>query len=132
MNKKTKNILLSSLGLLVYLGFMIGFGFIWNLFWHVDHATTLVYWISKGVVCLAVVLFAIVMMLDKADKGIGAVQLMLSVTLSVIPLVLRAICMIPTAGLYIAIVLGFILVCLYAITMIGLFSSSNGSGNKKI
>lgn len=132
MSQKTKNILLSCVGIVVYLAFMIGFGFIWNLFWQVDHATALIYWISKGVICAVVILFAVIMMLDKSDKGIGAIQLMLSITLSVMPLVLRALCLIPYAGKYIAIVLAFILICLYAITMIGLASNSHGEGNKKI
>lgn len=132
MNSKTKNVLLTSLALVIYLAFMIGMGFIWNLFWKVDLATTLIYWISKGVICLMVVIFALVMLLGKADKGMNAMQLFFTISLSFLPLVLRAICLIPYAGVYVAGILAFILISLYAITMVSLGAYGKGEGTKKI
>lgn len=132
MENKAKNILLTTLALLVYLGFFIGIGFIWNLFWTMDKPTTIIYWVTKGICCLFVVIFALYMLLAKSDKGVGAMQLFFSLLLSCLPIVLRAICLIPAAGLYIAIVLAFILISLYAITMISLCAYGNGEGNKKL
>ncbi len=132
MNSKTKNVALTCLALVVYIGFMVGMGFILNLFWEMDHATTLIYWITKGIVCLMVVVFSFVMLLSKSDKGTGALQLFFSVALSCLPLVLRAICLIPIVGLYVAIVLAFVLICLSLITMISISAYGTGSGTKKI
>ena len=132
MNSKTKNILLTTLALLVYVGFMVGIGFIWDLFWTMDKTTTIIYWTSKGVVCLMVVIFALFMVLAKSDKGVNAMQLFFSICLSALPITLRALCLIPYAGKYIAIILAFILVCIYAITMIGLTAYDKGEGTKKI
>lgn len=132
MNSKTKNVLLTSLALVIYLAFMIGMGFIWNLFWKVNLATTLIYWISKGIICFMVVIFALVMVLGKADKGMNAMQLFFTISLSFLPLVLRAICLIPYAGVYIAGILAFLLISVYAITMVSLAAYGKGEGTKKI
>ena len=120
MNSKTKNVLLTVLALVIYLAFTIGMGFIWNLFWEINLATTLIYWISKGLICFMVVVFALVMVLGKTDKGMNAMQLFFTVMLSLLPLLLRALCLIPYAGVYIAGILAFILISLYAITMVSL------------
>lgn len=131
MNKKTKNILLTTLALLVFIGFMVGMGFIWDLFWPIDTTTKIIYWVSKGLVCLLVVIFSIIMLLEKSDKGAGAMQLFFTISLVFLPILLRAFCLIPYAGKYIAIILGFILFCIYAITMIGLFASNNSEDTKR-
>lgn len=132
MNSKSKNILLTSLALILYIGFMIGIGFIWDLFWTVNTFTAVIYWVSKGIVCLMVVVFALIMVLGKADKGVNAMQLFFSLSLSLLPIALRAICMIPYAGKWIAIVIGFILICVYGITLIMLSAYDKGEGTKKI
>ena len=129
--EKGKKILLTSLALVLYLGLMIGMGFIWNLFWPISTAATVIYWVSKGIICLAVVIFAI-SLLFKGDKGVGAMQLFFSIFISLFPLLLRAICMIPVAGIYIAGILGFIVIVLYLITLVSLGAYSKGEGNVKI
>lgn len=131
MDKKTKNILLTSLALVLFVGFMVGMGFIWDLFWTIDKSTKIIYWVSKGIVCLMVVVFSIIMLLNKADKGVGAMQLFFTISLAFLPILLRALCMIPVAGKYIAVILGFIVFCLYAITMISMFGYNNGEDTKR-
>lgn len=132
MNSKTKNVLLTVLALFVYVGFMVGIGFIFNLFWPMDNATTILYWLTKGIICFMVVVLALVMMLGKTDKGINAMQLFFTLFISFIPLVVRALCLIPVAGVYIAGILAFIIICLYLITMISLGAYGKGEGTKKI
>ena len=131
MDKKAKNILLTSLALVLFVGFMVGMGFIWDLFWTIDKSTKIIYWVSKGIVCLMVVVFSIIMLLNKADKGVGAMQLFFTISLAFLPILLRALCMIPVAGKYIAVILGFIVFCLYEITMIGMFGYNNGEDTKR-
>lgn len=131
MNKKAKNILLTTLALILFVGFMVGIGFIWDLFWTIDKATKIIYWVSKGIICLMVVVFSIIMLLEKTDKGVGSMQLFFTISLSFLPIVLRALCMIPVAGKYIAIILGFIILCLYAISMIGMFGYNNSEDTKR-
>ena len=132
MNSKTKNVLLTCLAFVIYLAFMIGMGFIWNLFGKDNLVITLIYWLSKGIICFMVVIFALVMVLGKADKGMNAMQLFFTISLSFLPLVLRAICLIPYAGSYVAGILAFILISLYAITMVALGAYGKGEGTKKI
>lgn len=132
MNSKTKNFLLTFSALIVYVGFMIGIGFILNLFWKMDNATTILYWLTKGIICFMVVVFALVMVFGKADKGINAMQLFFTIFISFLPLLIRALCLIPVAGVYIAGILAFILICLYLITMISLGAYGKGEGTKKI
>ena len=93
MDKKAKNILLTSLALVLFVGFMVGMGFIWDLFWTIDKSTKIIYWVSKGIVCLMVVVFSIIMLLNKADKGVGAMQLFFTISLAFLPILLRALCM---------------------------------------
>ena len=131
MDKKAKNILLTSLALVLFVGFMVGMGFIWDLFWTIDKSTKIIYWVSKGIVCLMVVVFSIIMLLNKADKGVGAMQLFFTISLAFLPILLRALCMIPVAGKYISVILGFIVFCLYAITMISMFGYNNGEDTKR-
>jgi len=132
MNEKTKKGLITVVALILFVGASIGIGFIWNLFWKVDFATTLIYWITKGIINLLIVVFALFLTFGKADKGISAMQLFFSVVIALLPLVLRAICMIPAAGMYIAILLAFVFVVFYAFVMLGLASYGKGEGNKKI
>lgn len=132
MNSKTKNALLTVLALVVYVGFMVGIGFIFNLFWAMDKATTIIYWLTKGIICFMVVVLALIMVLGKTDKGVGAMQLFFTIFISFIPLVVRALCLIPVAGVYIAGILAFIVICLYLITMISLGAYGKGEGTKKI
>lgn len=132
MNSNTKNFLLTILALFVYVGFMVGIGFIFNLFWPMDNATTILYWLTKGIICLMVVILAIVMVFGKTNKGINAMQLFFTIFISFLPLVIRALCLIPVAGVYIAGILAFIIICLYLITMISLGAYSKGEGTRKI
>lgn len=132
MNIKTKNTLFTILALVVYVGFMVGFGFILNLFWPMDNATTILYWLTKGIICFMVVVLSLIMVLGKTDKGIGAMQLFFTIFISFMPLLIRALCLIPVAGVYIAGILAFIVICLYLITMISLGAYGKGEGTKKI
>lgn len=132
MNSKTKNALLAFLALVVYVGFMIGIGFIFNLFWAMDRATTIIYWVAKGIICLMVVILSLIMVLGKSDKGVGAMQLFFTIFISFMPLLVRALCLIPYAGVYIAGILAFIVICLYLITMISLTAYGKDEGTKKI
>lgn len=131
MDKKAKNILLTTLALIIFVGFMVGIGFIWDLFWTIDNTTKIIYWVSKGIICLMVVVFSILMLLNKSDKGTGSIQLFFTISLAFLPIVLRALSMIPVAGKYIAIIIGFITLCLYAITMIGMFGYNNSEDTKR-
>ena len=132
MNSKTKNALLTILALFVYVGFMVGIGFILNLFWPMDQATTILYWLTKGIICFMVVVIALIMVLGKTNKGVNAMQLFFTIFISFLPLVIRSLCLIPIAGVYVAGILAFIIICLYLITMISLGAYSKGEGTKKI
>lgn len=120
MNNKGSKILYGILALIVYVGFMVGIGFIFNLFWKVDSGSETMYWVTTGIVCLCVAFYVLLLLFTKKDKGVGAMQLFFTICLSGLPLLVRAINMIPNAGIYISIVLVFILVALYLITMIGM------------
>ncbi|MBQ7884578.1 MAG: hypothetical protein IJ318_00575 [Clostridia bacterium] len=132
MSSKAKNALLTVVALMLYVGFMVGMSFVFNLFWAMDRATTILYWVSLGIICFMVVVFGLFMALGKTDKGIGGMQLFFSIFMSFIPLLLRALCLIPYAGFYIALVLGIIVLFLYLITMLTLGANGKGEGNKKI
>ena len=132
MEGKAKSIILTFLAVILYVGFMVGMSFIFNLFWAMDHATTILYWVSLGIICFMVFVFAFFMVLGKTDKGIGGMQLFFTIFMSFIPLVLRALCLIPYAGFYIALILGVIVLFVYLITMLTLGANGKGEGNKKI
>lgn len=133
MEGKGKSVLLTILALFVYVGFMVGMGFILNLFWPIDQTTTILYWVMKGIICFMVVVLALAMVLGKGNKGIGAMQLFFTIFISFMPLLIRALCLIPVAGVYIAGILGFIVICLYLITMISFSAYSKGDeGTRKI
>lgn len=132
MNSKAKNVLLTVLALVVYVGFMVGIGFIFNLFWPMDNTTTILYWLVKGIICFMVFVLTLVMVLGKADKGVGGMQLFFTIFISFMPLLVRALCLIPVVGVYIAGILSFIVICLYLITMISLGAYGKGEGTKKI
>lgn len=134
MEGKGKSVLLTILALFVYVGFMVGMGFIWDkLIWPIDQTTTIFYWVMKGIICFMVVVLALAMVLGKGNKGIGAMQLFFTIFISFMPLLIRALCLIPVAGVYIAGILGFIVICLYLITMISFSAySKGGEGTRKI
>ncbi len=59
---KTNKILYSALGLIVYVGFMVGLGFILNLFWKVGGTSATMYWITTAVVCLCVAFYVLLLL----------------------------------------------------------------------
>lgn len=120
MKNKANKIIYSLLALVVYVGIMVGFGFLLNLFWKVDSGNETMFWITTGIVCVCVAFYVILMLFNKKDKGVGAIQLFFTLMLSVLPILIRAINMIPYAGIYISAVLVFLLVALYLITMIAM------------
>lgn len=117
---KTNSKIYGLLALVVYIGFMVGLGFILDLFWKISEANATMYWVTTGIICLCVAFYAILMLFGKKDKGVGAMQLFFTILLSVLPIVVRLINMIPYAGIYISIVLVFLLVVTYLITMIAM------------
>lgn len=117
---KTNSKIYGIFALVVYIGFMVGLGFILNLFWKIEQSNEIMYWITTGIVCLCATFFAILMLFGKKDKGVGAIQLFFTILLSGLPLVVRLINMIPVAGIYISIVLEFLLVATYLFSMIGM------------
>ncbi len=119
MNKSTKAIY-TCFALLFYVGFMVGFGFILNLFWKMSDASSTMFWVTTGVVCACVVITSLLSVLTKKDKGLGAMQVTFSVLLSLLPIVVRTINLIPTAGIYISAVLLFFAGAIYLFTMLGL------------
>ena len=117
---KTNKILYSALGLIVYVGFMVGLGFILNLFWKVGGTSATMYWITTAVVCLCVAFYVLLLLFSKKDKGVGAMQLFFTFLLSFLPLVVRLINLIPTVGIYISAVLLFICATIYLFTMVSM------------
>ena len=117
---KTNKILYGLLALVVYVGFMIGIGFILNLFWKVDSGNLTMYWVVTGLVCFCVAFYTLIMLFGKKDRGVGALQLVLSLGLSFLPIVVRLINMIPYAGVYLSTVLVFLLTIAYLITMLAM------------
>ena len=115
-----KNKVYGYLALIVYIAFMVGIGFIFNLFWKVSDANITIYWVTTAIVCLCVVFYAVLLLNGKKDKGVGAMQLFFTLLLSILPILVRAIGMIPTAGIYIALVLVFIIVIAYLFAMISM------------
>ena len=140
MNNKTNKIIYGLLALVVYVGFMVGLGFILDLFWKAEGHNANIYWITTGVVCLCVAFYVILLLFTKKDKGVGAIQLFFTICLTALPIVVRAINMIPYAGKYISIVLVFLLAVAYLLTMIGMGfyatdvnkNSDNRPGGKEI
>lgn len=120
MNNKANKIIYGLLGLVVYVGFMVGLGFILDLFWKVEGHNANVYWITTAVVCLCVAFYVFILLFTNKNKGVGAMQLFFTICLSGLPLVVRAINMIPYAGKYISIVLLFLVSVAYLFTMIGM------------
>ena len=133
MNKANK-VVYSLLALVVYVGFMVGLGFLLNLFWKVDGGNETMFWVVTGIVCALVAFYVILMLINKKDKGVGAIQLFFTLCLSCMPLLVRAINMIPYAGITISAILVFIVGALYLITMIamGFYATdvTNNSDNR--
>lgn len=132
MSEKTKQRVLSICALVVFIGFCIGMGFVWDSFWKVDATTSAIYWVSKCIILALVAVFVSFIVFAKTDKGIGAMQVVFSVIMCILPIVLRVLCMIPYAGKYIAVILTLILTAIYLLTMLSLGSYGKGEGNKKI
>lgn len=140
MKNNANKIIYGILGLLVYVGIMVGFGFILDLFWKVTGAELTIFWVSTAVVCALVAFNVLLMLFKKKDAGVGAIQLMFTLMLSVLPISVRAINMIPYAGIYISAVLLFIVGALYLITMVSMGfyatdvtnNSDNRPGGKEI
>ena len=140
MSNRKNNILYSLLSLVVYIGVMVGFGFVLNLFWKVDVGNLTMFWISTALVCACVAFFVILMLFTQKDKGLGAMQLFFTLFLSFMPITIRAINMVPYAGFAISGVIVFITLALYLITMIAMGyyatdldnNSDNRSGGKRI
>lgn len=117
---KTNSKIYGVLALVVYIGIMVGFGFILNLFWKITPQNATMFWITTAVVCACVSFYAILTLFGKKDKGVGAMQLFFSGLLSLLPIIVRAINMIPNAGIIISAVLLFIVGATYLIMMIGM------------
>ena len=140
MGNKSNKILHGGLALVVYIAIMVGFGFILDLFWKIEGANLTMFWIATACVCVLVAFYVILMLCKKKDAGVGVIQLMFTLMLSGLPLLIRAINMIPVAGIYISGILLFIVGALYLITMIALGfyateinnNSDNRPGGKEI
>lgn len=133
MNNRANKIIYSILALVVYVGIMVGFGFILNLFWKIEGVPNTMYWITTAVVCVLVAFYIILMLVNAKDKGVGAIQLFFTICLSFMPLLVRIINMIPVAGIYISAVLLFIVGSIYLITMLsmGYYATDINSDNKQ-
>ena len=118
------------LALLLYIGAMVGLGFILDLFWKVSEQNITMFWITTAIVCVFVSFYVVLLLFGKKDQGVGAIQLFLSILLSALPIVVRLINMIPGAGIYISIILVFILGVVYLGSMIamGYYASSSNNG----
>lgn len=117
---KTNARLYGLLGLALYIGVMVGLGFILDLFWKISSANATMYWVTTGVICLCVAFYIILLLFGKKDKGVGTMQLFFTIMLSLVPIIVRLINMIPYAGIYISIVLLFIVAVLYLVTMLSM------------
>lgn len=117
---KTYSRLYGMLALVVYIGFMVGLGFILNLFWKVSNLNSTLYWVTTAIVCVCVTFYVVILLFSKKDKGVGGVQLFLTICLSLLPIVTRVISMIPVAGIYISIVLVFLVCVAYLFTMLSM------------
>ena len=117
---KTNKILYGFLGLILYVAVMVGFGFLLNLFWKVTGGSATMYWVTTGVVCACVAFYVLLLLFTKKDKGVGGIQLFFTILLSLLPLVVRVINLIPVAGIYISAVLLFICAVVYLFTMLSM------------
>ena len=134
MNKLNK-IIYGVLGALLYIGVMVGFGFILNIFWEMPKECAIIYWVLKGVICAAVLIYVLITVLGAKDKGIGTMQIFFTLMFSFLPLICRAVYFIPVAGRVLSIILAFIGGAIYFITMLGLgyygTDVNNNSDNPK-
>ena len=119
MNKSNSRIY-GIFALFAYIGLMVGFGFILDLFWKISKQNSIIFWVSTGIVCLCVVFYVIITLFGNKDKGVGAIQLFFTVLLSFIPIIVRLINMIPNAGIYISIVLLFVVISTYIFSMLSM------------
>lgn len=130
MNNKANKIIYGFLGLIIYIAFMVGIGFILNLFWKIPSNSETMYWVVTGIVCLLVTFYVLLLMFGNKDRGVGAIQLVFSLGFSFLPLLVRLINMIPNAGIYISIVLVFVIGVLYLISMVSMGYYANDVNNK--
>ena len=119
MNKSNK-IVYGVLAALLYIGVFIGFGFILNMFWEMPKDCAIIYWVTKGIICAGVLVYVLLTVLGVKDKGIGTMQIFFTIMVSFLPLLCRAIFFIPYAGKVLAIIIAFIGIAIYLITMLGL------------
>lgn len=127
-----KSVVYSILALALYVGVVIGMGLIWDLFWVVPDRVKTMYWALKCIVTGLVLLFAFVGLFTKRDSGIGGMQVMFSICLTLLPLLCKVIGLIPVAGFYIAIIVSFLTLAFYLGVMLVLGFNDHGKGNKKI
>ena len=120
-NNKSNKIIYTLLAVLLYIGVSVGIGLLVTLLiWKTEAGANIIYWVLKGVICAFILLYALLMVFGKKDAGIGAIQLMFTLIISGLPIICRALYIIPVAGKYISIVLAVLAMALYFITMIGL------------
>ena len=134
MNKVNK-ILYGMLAALLYVVLSVGLGLILGLIWKVPATCNVIYWVTKGVICAFVVLYALLVLLGAKDKGVGTLQI---VAISLLPLLCRVVYLVPVAGKYISITFAFLGFVLYLITMISLgyyatdINANSDNTNKEI
>ena len=132
MNNRTNKIIYGILGALLYIGVMIGFGFILNIFWDMPKDCAIIYWVTKGIICAFVLIYVLLVLFGAKDKGVGAIQIFFTIMASFLPLICRAVFLIPVAGKVISIILAFIGIALYLVTMIGMgFYATDINNNNK-
>ena len=119
MNKSNK-VLYGLLAVLLYVVLSVGLGLILGLFWKISTECAIIYWVTKGVICAFVLIYALLVLFGAKDKGVGTLQIFMTLGISLLPLVCRALYLIPVAGKYVAITFAFIAFVLYLITMVGM------------
>ena len=122
MNKKALKTVYAFLGTLIACGFLVGIGFILNTFWEMNKGTTILYWITTGIVCLCLIFFVALLNLSKKDKGALGIQIFMTVCLAILPFAVRLIGLIPNVGVTIAGILTFIVVTAYLLIILSVGS----------
>jgi len=130
MNKKALKTVYAFLGTLIVCGFLVGIGFILNTFWEMNKGTTILYWITTGIVCACLIFFVALLNLTKKDKGALGIQIFMTICLAILPFVVRLIGLIPKAGVTIAGILAFIVITIYLLTILSIGSYNTIEENK--
>ena len=118
MNKKTLKTIYAFLGALIGCGFLVGIGFILNTFWEMNKGTTILYWITTGIVCVCLIFFVALLNLTKKDKGALGIQIFMTMFLAILPFMVRILGLIPKAGVTIAGILTFIVITIYLLVIL--------------